>query len=313
MMNVTTSASESDLFRVLQGVALHANLKRTLAHCLFWMQHATHQNNGMPMIWKTGPELENELSINARTANRHLKDLAKHGYWSLTYRPKPGTIGKVTWLTATPAAARIVLLARELGGRRNQTRRDPVQRRTEHPAGPKPYSKMSHHVTAKQNTQTEQTAESTAKFLLSGSEKKQALLSLSKLPGYGPIPPNYLEVDEQVRSLALVADSSFKERGLITWNWSSPYTWAHISEVAGKLGSHGLCSNADYEEFLQWLLDHWAEIRGVMNSPYSGHNANIHAPSPMALAHEFDRLFAAYLDSKAPKPLPKFSSFDEGF
>lgn len=309
----TLQLSERELFRALEGVALRASLKRTLAYCLFWMQHATHSDGDLPTIWKTGPELEHELSIDGRTGNRHLKQLAKLGYWSISYRPKPGSVGKVTWLTLGPVGVELLELADERKAETEALERR-GNRHTKHRLnGAKQAFQTSHEVTSKHTTKTKKTTKAHPSFFLSGKGKKEALHSTPKeLPGIDPIPPKSFKVGSETKAFAKLANESLATRRLQTWDWSSRYTWAHIDEIASRLNAHGLPFD-DWGAFLDCILENWSWMRTCLRHRYASHDANLHAPSPMAFADEFERIYSLFEMHTEPHKEPTFSSFDKGF
>lgn len=88
-------ATRPQIRKVIAGLE-RGNMSHTLCECLYWAQHATHEMSNRPFIYKSGVELSNELPIAARTANKHLKELAKRGYWTIHYQSPPGRVSKVT-------------------------------------------------------------------------------------------------------------------------------------------------------------------------------------------------------------------------
>lgn len=307
--------SELELFRAAHGLDLTSNVKRTLAHCLYWMQHATHEEGGMPKIWKSGPELEGTLSIAARTANRHLKLLAAHGFWALSYKAKPGTIGPVSWLTLGAKGADLIELARDLGPRMKTGRRVPADGALfEPPIDADATHQASQVVTSKHNHKANKTAKKPASFLLSGEAKKEAIqANVKELPGVDPVPPKFVNVGGDAKAFAKLANESLVSQGLRKWDWSSRYTWAHVDEIVSKLKSRGLQCD-DWAPFLSCVLENWSWMRTGISHRYAWHDTNLHAPSPMAFAHEFDQIYSMFETHKKPaKKTPTFTSMDEGF
>jgi hypothetical protein len=278
------------------------------------MQHATHEANGMPMIWKTGPDLEQELGIAARTANRHLKKLALEGYWSLEYKPRPGRIGPVTWLTLSDKGAGVLKVAQSSGSAKTGQKKGPLVSNIAGAAsGTIGAGQPSQTVTSIQKLQTGVTTKKTSSFLLSGKAKKKALQGLSNpLPGYHAVPLKKFNATLDEEAFAPLVSSSFGAHGLKQWDWSSAYTWAHIREIVAKLKKAGLIGEKEWANFLESIVQHWEIIRLRMAGKYESHSSNLHAPSPMALAHEFDVILAAVDEINAP-PKPKGKSFADGF
>lgn len=307
-------ASESMIFKATRGLALASSVKRTLAHCLFWMQHATHSDEGVPTIWKTGPELEKELSIAARTANSHLKKLAAQGFWALSYKPKPGTIGPVSWLTLRQRGAELIELALSHSSHRNG-KKSPIRSDAKYPlSDQKSAGQTSQNMTSKQAHKTKNTTKKPASFLLSGKGKKEALqASFAKATKGNPVAPSYLKVSAAGQAFAGVVFEIWISRGLRNWDWSSKFAWEYAEEVAARLKKLGFTTEDTWRNFLNVILDEWSWMRGCLHWRYASHETNLHAPSPMALAHEFDRIFSMFEDkTKPPKKKSKFSSLDGG-
>ncbi|MET3761577.1 hypothetical protein [Sphingomonas sp. UYEF23] len=195
-------ASEHEIFRVAKGLKMSASLARTLAHCLFWTQYATQTEGGIPTIWKTGPDLEKELGIAARTANQHLKKLASLDYWHISYRPRPGTIGPVTWLTPTDLSFRLLKLASQHAIERATAKsaKPPKGGATDQFDLPVCDDQSSQFVTSKQLGHTAKTAEVQSSFFLSSEAGKKGMNEPSpgkkKIYGKkeGVSPPTYLKV-----------------------------------------------------------------------------------------------------------------------
>lgn len=214
-MNV--NASEQDIFRATTGLAIYASLARTLAYCLYWSQHATRWDGDVPVIWKTGSELHTALRIAARTANRHFKELAALGYWEISYRPRPGTIGKVTWLTMTARALDLVALARQ-----QAVSRSPKKSRKGTPGGTiesPPDATVTadpsaYDVTSKQVHQSAKTAKNGKGFILPSEAGKKGMneacpSGYSGEDGKGmPKAPGYVKACPRIMHLQLSCATS---------------------------------------------------------------------------------------------------------
>ncbi|MEG3181816.1 hypothetical protein [Sphingomonas sp. LT1P40] len=314
-------ASEQDIFRATNGLTFSASLARTLAYCLYWSQHATHWDGDAPMIWKTGPQLNAELRIAARTANRHFKELAKAGYWVLTYRPRPGTIGPVTWLTLTGKSLQLLETAKEFAASRGAKKglgNTSYGHNCHQPVGEDCDQPMAQNVTSKKLQQSEKTAKKEKSFILPSEAGKKGMNETSSSKIFGekdkgePKAPGYVKATPLDRELAARIGSAWTTAGLKEWDWSSAYTWKHIAEVRTKLAKIDIVSPEQASVFFEKLLENWSWLRIGMQPRYAFHDLNLHAPSPMALAHEFEAIGKKVLEKMLPpKPGLKPFSFDD--
>jgi hypothetical protein len=314
------NASEQDIFRVTAGLAIHVSLARTLAFCLYWSQHATHWHGDVPAIWKTGPELCAELRIAARTANRHFKELAALGYWDISYRPRPGSIGRVTWLTMTTRSLDLVALARQQpvargGGKsRKGTSSGTIESPPNAAVTDDP---LVHDVTSKQVHQSAKTTKNGKGFILPSKAGKNGMNEACPSGHSGkdgkatPKAPGYVKACPADHALAATVREFWAAAGFKEWDWSSRFTWEHIAEIRTKASKIGVTEN-DTAEFMQALLANWNWLRCCMGMRYANHASNFHAPSPMALAHEFDVLGGKVMDKIAEmKNPPKKLNMDD--
>lgn len=314
---MTQSVAERDIFRATKGLALHTTLARTLAYCIFWSQYAQHHEGGVPTIWKTGPELEADLNIASRTGNAHLKKLAAVGYWTLSYRPRPGTIGPVTWLTFAPRSTALLQLARQQAANRSTNRK--AKKETsggsvhDQPLDTATDDLSSPNVTSKQLYEQKKTAGKS--FILTAETAKVKMKEALPLEHSGveagnqPKAPGYLKVSDDDRKLAAVVRSAWQSAGLKEWDWTSRFTWTHLAEVRRKTAKRGI-GQGGLDLFFQTLLKEWHWVRLCMGSRYAHNDLNLHGPTPMALNHEFDVLSGKVLEkASAPPPLQKASSW----
>ena len=272
-MNV--NASEQDIFRATTGLAIHASLAHTLAYCLYWSQHATHWDGDVPVIWKTGPELCTELRIAARTANRHFKDLAARGYWEISYRPRPGSIGKVTWLTMTARSLDLIVIARQqavarlTGKSRKGTSSGVIANPPNAAVAADP---SAHDVTSKQVHQSAKTAKNGKGFILPSEAGKKGMneacpSGYSGKDGKGtPKAPGYVKACSADHAFAAVVRDVWTAAGLKEWDWSSRFTWEHIAEIRTKAAKIGVADN-DMTEFMQTLFANWTWLAWVPATP----------------------------------------------
>lgn len=322
---MSDNVSEQCIFRATSGLALHASLARTLAYCIFWSQHAMHRDGEYPSIWKTGPELSGELKVAPRTANRHLKELAKLGYWTLSYRPKPGSVGPVSWLTFTSKSLGLLDLAREYEAKRGtgrKTKKVTAGGISLNPPEVIPCDDgMSHGTTSKHHVPTGKTAKGNQSFLLSSEAGKQGMKETvgSKFTGETgkkkkiPKAPGYLNVSDKDHELAAVVKTTWVKAGLKEWDWTSRFTWEHIAEIRVKMAKLGVTEGAS-GLFMETMLNNWNWLRSSMSYRYSSSPLNLHGPSPMALAHEFEVIGKAVFDKLHPVVAsPKSSCLDEDF
>lgn len=317
-MNV--NASDQDIFRATTGLAIYPSLARTLAYCLYWSQHATHWDGDLPAIWKTGPELCAELRIAARTANRHFKELAALGYWEISYRPRPGSIGKVTWLTMAARSLDLVALARQRAVARptRKGRKGTSSGTTVSPPDATATADPSaHDVTSKQVHQSVKTAKNGKGFILPSKAGKKGMNEACPSGQSGkdekgtPKAPSYVKACPADNALAAIVREVWIAAGLKEWDWSSRFTWEYISEIRAKAAKIGLTEN-DITELFQTLVANWNWLRWCMVMRYANHPSNFHAPSPMALAHEFDVLGTKVLGKISEmKNLPKKANFND--
>lgn len=317
---MNANASEQDIFRATTGLAIYPSLARTLAYCLYWSQHATHWNGDAPAIWKTGPELCAQLRIAARTANRHFKELAALGYWEIGYRPRPGSIGKVTWLTMTARSLDLVALARQQSVARatGKSRKVTSSGTTASPPDATAIADPSvHYVTSKQVHQSEKTAKNGKGFILPSEAGKKGMKETCPSGHSGkdkegtPKAPGYLKVCVADHAFAAIVREVWIAAGLKEWDWSSRFTWEHIAEIRKKAAKIGIAEN-DTIEIVQAMIGNWNWLRFCMAPRYTNNALNLHSPSPMALAHEFDVLGTKVLEKIAQmKNPPKKSNLDE--
>jgi hypothetical protein len=316
---MTQSVAERDIFRATKGLALHATLARTLAYCIFWSQYAQHHEGGAPSIWKTGPEMEADLNIAPRTGNAHLKKLAALGYWTLSYRPRPGTIGPVTWLTFAPRSVALLQLAREqvASGSSKRKAKNETSGGPDHdqPSDTATDGPSSHKVTSKQTYEAKKTA---GKSFILNAELAKAIMkealpsehSEKKLDSQ-PKAPGYLKVSADDRKFAALVRSAWQSAGLKEWDWTSRFTWTHLAEVRQKMAKCGI-EQEGLDLFFQVLLKEWHWVRLCMVSRYAHNDLNLHGPTPMALNHEFDILTCKVSEKvSAPTQLEKVSSLDD--
>lgn len=323
---MSDKASQQSIFHATSGLALHATLAHTLAYCIFWSQHAMHHDGEYPSIWKTGPELSGELKVAPRTANRHLKQLAKLGYWTLSYKPKPGSVGPVTWLTFTPKSLDLLGLARELAAVRatgRKTKKATAGGVSVDPPGVMHCDDgMSHGTTSKHQVPTGKTAKGNQSFILSSEAGKTGMketfssCSTGKTGKSGnkkPKAPSYIDASEEDEFLAAIIQDAWVQAGLSEWEWTSRFAWGYIAEVRLKLAKLGV-NEGEHPLFMETLLDNWNWLRHAMLPRYSTHSSNLHGPSPMALANQFDVLGKeVYRKMHPPVVVAKSSNFDEDF
>jgi hypothetical protein len=319
-MNV--DASEQDIFRATTGLAIHASLAHTLAYCLYWSQHATHWDGDVPVIWKTGPELRAVLRIAARTANRHFKELAALGYWTISYRPRPGTIGKVTWLSMTTRALDLIALARQqavLRSAKKIRRGTPGGAIKGQPDAAVDADLSSYDVTSKQIHQSSKTAKNGKGFILPSEAGKKGMNEACPSGYWGedgkgiPKAPSYIKACPADLTFAAIVRGVWTAAGLQEWDWSSKFTWEHIAEIKKKAGKIGV-AESDMADFVRALVENWNWLRLCMVKRYADHASNLHAPSPMALAREFNIIGQKVLEKMAAaKNPPKQSNLAEGF
>ncbi|TGX54776.1 hypothetical protein E5A73_04795 [Sphingomonas gei] len=314
------NASEQDIFRATTGLAIHASLARTLAYCLYWCQHATHWDGDAPAIWKTGPELRAEQRIAARTANRHFKELAALGYWTISYRPRPGTIGKVTWLTMTTRGLDLVALARQqavLRSAKKSKKGTPDGTSESQPDAAVPVDPSSYDVTSKQVHHSAKTTKNGKGFILPSEAGKKGM-NEAYPSGYSgkdgkkvPKAPGYVKACPADYAFAAIVREVWTSATLQEWDWSSKFTWENIAEIRSKAGTIGV-PESDMADFVHALVQNWSWLRWCMAQRFVDHPSNLHAPSPMALAHEFDVLGKKMLDRIAEmKNPPKKSNLND--
>lgn len=315
------------IFRAVKGT-VGGSLGRTFAECLYWSQYAKHQSGNAPQIYKTGAELGRELGMSARTANLHLKKLARFGYWRIDYKPKPGHPSLVTWLTFLEPAAAILGLARSLHAEMSQGGKKVKEASVEcSKSAPLTVAKTDLQQSQNETLKHYETAPTTSKgqkksFLLSKEQQKQASgtkeisAKESKSPGKGTKikAPGYAKASKESLEFAGLVQNALIERKLPDWDWSSQYTWLQTEEIRIKLQEAGVDGKAHLSEFLERVLCNWDWLRGCMSSRYSQHDLNLHRPSPMALAFEFENITKAVKSKYGPKEIfSAYSSLDDGF
>lgn len=294
-------------------------LARTLSECLFWSQHATHMHEDRPSIYKTGKEVGGELGIAARTVNTHFKKLAELGYWTIRYEPRPGHPSPVTWLDIADKSLELIELARTIDLSRNG---GASRKRTSNGGSMVPSGVSDNDTQTSQNTTsiqpipTAKTAAGVQSFLPSKDQAKAGMkepCSLSQeKQGKVVQAPKYVNATEIELAFGRSVEEQWSERKIPSWDWSSKYTWDHIREIVGKLAAVGRLAEVD--TLLAQMLDEWHWLRTTMAYRYASHGSNLHAPSPMALAHEIDELISR-IDGKfkPPEELPNSTCFDQEF
>lgn len=314
------------IFRAVKGI-VPGSLGRTLAECLYWSQYAQQHVGSDPQIYKTGNELGQVLGMSPRTANTHLKKLERSGYWEIEYKPKPGHPSLVTWLRFLQPAAVTLALARSLQAERTATSTRAKKpsfecTETELSIVAKTDDQQSQNVTLKHWEKTPTTSVGQKKsFLLSkeqqkqASGKKEAFLILSKNPGKGEFQkaPSYIKAGKENERFAAIIRDALNERNLPDWDWISQYTWVHTQEIRAKLQKDGIVDEEGWAEFVERLLCNWDWLRICMINRYSQSDHNLHRPSPMALAFEFEKIAKAIKGKYQPKePVSNHSSLDDG-
>ncbi|MEQ1494891.1 MAG: hypothetical protein ABL912_03905 [Novosphingobium sp.] len=296
-----TRATEPQLRHCVRGL-VRGNAAHTLAYCLFWSQHATHEIDGKPAIYKTGREIAAELPITPRTANEHLKLLAREGFWSISYRPKPGTIVKVTWLTMSARSLKLIELASSIDlSKARREARSPTSKRWKS-VGPSEAMSAFHtseNATSSQSNTTSKTAENTS-FIPTKTQGKNVPSSVKTQEAGGNLKAaKWMKIDPEVESFAGELRNVWVTASLPDWDWTSQYTWQNLTEIRMKLTNSGYGSPAKLREFLADLVEHWNWLRFTMGDRYVRHEGNLHRPTPLALAAEFDRLLHEIEDKRA--------------
>lgn len=321
------SLSRDAIFRAVKD-QVGGSLGRTLAECLYWSQYAQRVESGMPAVWKTGAELGKELGCKGRTANEHLKKLEYLGFWELLYQPRPGHPSKVTWLLFTEHSLKFLALARSLRDERVQ----PGKRAAKHTVGTGKCAPSSDTITDPQQSVSVtskhcETSQETSwghatSFLLTKEQKavagkKEPFQKISTGSQEDVIlkAPKYVKASADDLALAMTVRDMLEKRELKQWDWSSRYTWEHVSELRRKLNKAGVITSDEWSDFLLKMFDNWGWLRTCMEYRYSSHEGNLHRPTPMALAAETAVLHSALAKKFAPPPTdgPTMTNMDQPF
>lgn len=318
--------SRDMIFRAVKQ-QVGGSLGRTLTECIYWSQYAQHAEDNAPLVWKTGAQLGSELGCNPRTANTHLKKLAFMGFWKITYRPRPGSPSKVTWLRYTEVTAEVLALARRLS---EEQRRSGKQQSGSPPDGVDPSASTHTHsavqqsqsVTLKHLKTSQPTSVGPQKgFLLTKGQKASALTKEApkkiylKVQGEGSVKaPKYESASAAEEAFGNIVRAVLEERKLPQWDWSSVFTWRYTKELHAKLEKKDISSSQGCRSWIEVILDEWHWLRICMAYRYASHDGNLHRPTPMALAHEFEKLFSALVAKKSkPQAHSGPSGFDDEF
>lgn len=306
MAKASNSVPQYVLFKFCRAAVGRASLARTLAECLYWLQHSTKQIDGQPTIWKTGTELAETLGIAPKTANEHLKRLASLGFWELRYKPRPYHPSPVSWLVFSQKAFAIVEAARD-GLMSNAAAQGSINGAIEAEAQGAPIPPKS-GVQSPQNGMLKQNSPATIPKLSSQENFIPAEsfepdgkneLPKKKLEAGKEKAPSYLKASTAVEALVNSIQEQLKLRNMPEWDTSSQYTWKHASALRDKLNAAGIGELHDQENFVSKVLDQWTKMHGLMAWRYKTHAGNSLRPTPLALAHEF----ASFKDAIYPPPL----------
>lgn len=129
----------------------------------------------------------------------------------------------------------------------------------------------------------------------------------------GVSPPGYLKVSKIDNMIANAIDEGFNRSGMTSWEWVSSFTWKYVAELQGKFSTVGLTEASDISKFVDEVVSNWEWLRQTMADRYRHHDGNLHRPTPMALACEFQNLHSRLLDKLFPKVPKKTSSLDDQF
>jgi hypothetical protein len=229
-----------------------------------------------------------------------MKTLASKGYWELEYRPKPGGVGNVTWMNFSTKSLKLVEMAKsvDLTAPRRRARSVTFDGGVSSPAlvanSDTPVSENATSI--QQKTPTKTTAGKS--FILTakgGQEKmKETSSSQTKLQKEGGVQsPGWITKTPAAEHLANEFASIHQSRDLPAWDWSSKYTWRWLEEIEHKLAKRNMNDPAAIRRLATGLTIHWEWLRHVMNARYASHETNLHRVSPMALAHQIDKLLNA--------------------
>ena len=281
-----SDAANHEIFKLavpLVGDALRA---RTLAECLYWVQKAGHKIDGQPAIWKTGPQLAEVLGIRPRTANEHMKYLARLGFWKLDRRPRPNSSSPspVTWLI--PLEPSLDLLRRARTEAVSKAVTQSVKTSPKAPSSEVPADiQMSVEPSSLQ-----------LPSLLSGQSPlhcpsgTQGEKSKSKSTAWDP----GKKASEEARSLMEAVNAYRLQKSALLWDTGSQFPWQHMEALSKELEALKVCKD-QWVPFVQEVHDHWAYIRENLPKPYRVHPLNVSWPSSKPLGDEASKVVALVL------------------
>lgn len=285
----TKVKSTHAIFRAALDQNVSPTYAHTLAECLYWSQHAKHSIDGLPAVYKTGPELSEKLGIAARTVNRHLKKLAKDGFWRIEYRSRPSHPSPVSWLVICERSTR--LLAGAASSSRHELR-DLTLSRAEHTLSNEQICDVQafQDDTTYRDTDIGDEIEETS--FISGRNRRKNETHLSERRGNRA--PKYVKASREMEDFVYAISVILEEQGLQAWDMTSRFTWNHCQELLKKLRKAGHETLSDKVQLVRQILADWTDLRNAMEWRYSSHAGNLDRPTPMALNHQFGNIMAAF-------------------
>jgi hypothetical protein len=286
---------EHSLFPLARQVVSGASLARTLAHCLYWFQHARHQIEGEPAIYKTAKEVEQAIGIHFRSASRHFRQLADEGFWRVAYRPRPGGISRVTWLVPLAKSRDLISSAQQ------------------------PLFKARSH----QRAQTASSGDTNLQLLAEAfcdprmSQDATAIQFHTQLIGNQYGKDDFIEgprrkinrnvkgppcrqssdiIDPHVKKWIDDMNLVLFDRGLPNWNVRSRYTDFHAAAFLAIFGKQeSIPKGWSGSGFIERLLSCWPSLINELPWRYANFPDNRLRPSPMALADNADLILQRML------------------
>ncbi|MEP3467771.1 MAG: hypothetical protein ABJN65_17245 [Parasphingorhabdus sp.] len=289
---VKTIAHTEAIFRAALAEGISATQARTLAECLFWSQHSRHEIDGQRALYKTGAELSEKLGPTARTMNKHLKQLAEEGFWCIKYRPRPRHPSPVSWLLIAERSE--VLLANAKADREGRARYrtlDRAERRQ--PEVRTCNAQTLHYDTSYRETSIQDNREDDS-FV---SDKQTGMNELSLIEDTRIKAPRYVGATKELEEFVSAISSALAVQELPPWDTVSQYTWEHARELITKLQAEGADSLSDQIELVSQIIAEWSRLRHQMDERYCNHYGNDYRPTPLALNHQFKKLFSALKDN----------------
>jgi hypothetical protein len=283
-------ASRAQLRNVIAGLA-RGNMFHTLCECLYWAQHATHEKNGRPFIYKSGVELSNAFPIAARTANKHLKTLAEQGYWKIHYLSPPRGVSKVTWLEFSDQSLALINRALEISSRNPKVNKKATfdGHTKTHPEVDGKDIQTSQNVTSNHSNSSVSTSKMTGFILSAGKNEPLPEKKISQ-GGKKLKPPSYVPCTPDAVNMANLFAATYEEHNLPSWDWVSKHTWLHVQELSLKLHKRKIVTEEELRRFIGTVLKEWSWLRLSMDDRYAFHKTNGKAPSPLAFNASFNLL-----------------------